>query len=175
MYYSDIIGLLRKSYPEKMPSIVLMGHSLGGAIAVNVAATAEADLPIIGLVVIDVVEGSAMESLASMQSFLRSRPKSFKSLKDAISWGYVESLAFHSIINMFIYLRILITWLFSVAIIFLNIVDIVNKIFDIYIFFIFKYLIKLLIHLYEKFKYLYIYMFNYIKFALKIKTIENLR
>ncbi|XP_060876278.1 protein phosphatase methylesterase 1 isoform X2 [Metopolophium dirhodum] len=86
-FTSDIISLLRKSYPDKMPSIVLMGHSLGGAIAVNIASTAESDLPIIGLVVIDVVEGSAMESLASMQSFLRSRPKSFKSLMDAISWG----------------------------------------------------------------------------------------
>lgn len=66
-----------------------MGHSLGGAIAVNIASLTESDLPIIGLVVIDVVEGSAMESLASMQSFLRSRPKSFKSLNDAIAWGYV--------------------------------------------------------------------------------------
>lgn len=89
LFFSDIICLLRQSYPDKMPSIILMGHSLGGAIAVNVASMAELDLPIIGLVVIDVVEGSAMESLASMQSFLRSRPKSFKSLKDAISWAYV--------------------------------------------------------------------------------------
>lgn len=94
MYCSDIISLLRKSYPDKMPSIVLMGHSLGGAIAVNIASTEESDLPIIGLVVIDVVEGSAMESLASMQSFLRSRPKSFKSLKDAISWGYVNNILY---------------------------------------------------------------------------------
>lgn len=86
-FTNDVISLLHKSYPDKMPSMVLMGHSLGGAIAVNIASIAEADLPIIGLVVIDVVEGSAMESLASMQSFLRSRPKSFKSLKDAISWG----------------------------------------------------------------------------------------
>lgn len=91
MYCSDVISLLRKSYPDKMPSMVLMGHSLGGAIAVNIASTAESDLPIIGLVVIDVVEGSAMESLTSMQSFLRSRPKSFKSLTDAISWGYVHN------------------------------------------------------------------------------------
>lgn len=90
MYCRDVINLLRVSYPDKMPSIVLMGHSLGGAIAVNIASTAEADLPIIGLVVIDVVEGSAMESLASMQSFLRSRPKYFKSLNDAISWGFVH-------------------------------------------------------------------------------------
>lgn len=90
MYCSDVIGILRKLYTDdKMPSIVLMGHSLGGAIAVNIAAEVELDLPIIGLVVIDVVEGSAMESLASMQSFLRSRPKSFKSITDAISWGYV--------------------------------------------------------------------------------------
>lgn len=89
MYCRDVISILRKLYPDKMPSIVLMGHSLGGAIAVNVASKAESELPIVGLVVIDVVEGSAMESLASMQSFLRSRPKSFKSLKDAISWGYV--------------------------------------------------------------------------------------
>lgn len=88
MLFSDVISLLQKSYPDKMPSLVLMGHSLGGAVAVNIASTVESDLPIIGLVVIDVVEGSAMESLASMQSFLRSRPKSFKSLKDAISWGY---------------------------------------------------------------------------------------
>lgn len=88
-----MISLLQKLYPNEMPSIVLMGHSLGGAVAVNVASTSEtADLPIIGLVVIDVVEGSAMESLASMQSFLRSRPKSFKSLKDAISWGYVYTI-----------------------------------------------------------------------------------
>lgn len=87
MCFSDVINLLRKSYPEKMPSVVLMGHSLGGAIAVNIASAVELELPIIGLVVIDVVEGSAMESLTSMQSFLRSRPKSFKSLKDAIAWG----------------------------------------------------------------------------------------
>lgn len=97
IYCSDVISLLRKSYPDKMPSMVLMGHSLGGAIAVNIASTAESDLPIIGLVVIDVVEGSAMESLTSMQSFLRSRPKSFKSLTDAISWGYVHNMYVHNI------------------------------------------------------------------------------
>ncbi|XP_050545243.1 protein phosphatase methylesterase 1 isoform X2 [Daktulosphaira vitifoliae] len=86
-FTNDVINILSQLYQDQMPSIVLMGHSLGGAIAVNVASMSESKLPIIGLVVIDVVEGSAMESLASMQSFLRSRPKSFKSIKDAISWG----------------------------------------------------------------------------------------
>ena len=35
---------------------------------------------LVGVCVIDVVEGTAMEALSSMQSFLRSRPKSFQSI-----------------------------------------------------------------------------------------------
>ena len=35
---------------------------------------------LVGICVIDVVEGTAMDALSSMQSFLRSRPKSFPSL-----------------------------------------------------------------------------------------------
>ena len=41
---------------------------------------------LIGLAVIDVVEGTALEAITSMQSFLRGRPKSFKSLEHAIEW-----------------------------------------------------------------------------------------
>ncbi|KAG7201662.1 hypothetical protein KM043_004392 [Ampulex compressa] len=63
--------------------IILVGHSMGGAVAVRAA-------PLItnlcGLGVIDVVEGTAMEALASMQSFLRSRPSSFSSISQAIEW-----------------------------------------------------------------------------------------
>lgn len=44
---------------------------------------------LIGCVVIDVVEGTAMESLTSMQSFLRSRPKTFRSISQAIEWRFV--------------------------------------------------------------------------------------
>ncbi|XP_024871305.1 protein phosphatase methylesterase 1 [Temnothorax curvispinosus] len=63
--------------------IILVGHSMGGAIAVRAA-------PLIpnlyGLGVIDVVEGTAMDALASMQSFLRSRPSSFSTIPQAIEW-----------------------------------------------------------------------------------------
>lgn len=63
--------------------IVLVGHSMGGAVAVKAASL----IPnLSGLVVIDVVEGTAMDALASMQSFLRSRPSSFHSLPQAIEW-----------------------------------------------------------------------------------------
>lgn len=63
---------------------------MGGAVAVHAAATEQ--LPTLaGLIVIDVVEGTAMEALASMQSFLRSRPKHFPSLEQAIEWRYCIS------------------------------------------------------------------------------------
>lgn len=65
--------------------------SMGGAIAVH---TAIRDMvpSLSGLVVIDVVEGTALEALSSMQSFLRGRPKIFKSLEHAIEWWYVKAL-----------------------------------------------------------------------------------
>ena len=43
-------------------------------------------LGLAGLVVIDVVEGTAMDALASMQSFLRGRPQFFNSLQNAIEF-----------------------------------------------------------------------------------------
>uniref|UniRef100_A0A8B9JU20 Protein phosphatase methylesterase 1 n=1 Tax=Astyanax mexicanus TaxID=7994 RepID=A0A8B9JU20_ASTMX len=42
---------------------------------------------LLGLCVIDVVEGTAMDALNSMQNFLRSRPKTFKSVESAIEWS----------------------------------------------------------------------------------------
>uniref|UniRef100_A0A4W4EEY0 Protein phosphatase methylesterase 1 n=1 Tax=Electrophorus electricus TaxID=8005 RepID=A0A4W4EEY0_ELEEL len=42
---------------------------------------------LLGLCVIDVVEGTAMDALNSMQNFLRSRPKTFKSVENAIEWS----------------------------------------------------------------------------------------
>ncbi|XP_064787050.1 protein phosphatase methylesterase 1-like [Oncorhynchus masou masou] len=59
---------------------------MGGAIAVHTASSML--LPTtVGLVVIDVVEGSAMEMLHSMQNFLKGRPRSFESIAHAIEWS----------------------------------------------------------------------------------------
>lgn len=69
---------------------MLVGHSMGGAICVHIAAQ-ELIPALIGCVVIDVVEGTAMDSLASMQSFLRSRPKTFRSITQAIEWRWVSA------------------------------------------------------------------------------------
>lgn len=66
--------------------IILVGHSMGGAVAVRAASL----IPnLYGLGVIDVVEGTAMDALASMQSFLRSRPSSFSTISQAIEWWLV--------------------------------------------------------------------------------------
>lgn len=59
---------------------------MGGAVAVEAA---EIIPNVVGLCVIDVVEGSALESLSAMQSILRGRPTSFQSLEHAIQWRYI--------------------------------------------------------------------------------------
>lgn len=83
----DVIAVLKALYPDdKCPNFVLIGHSMGGAICVHIAAKEQLHT-LLGVVVIDVVEGTAMEALASMQSFLRSRPTHFKSIQHAIEWS----------------------------------------------------------------------------------------
>ena len=58
--------------------------SLGGAVSAHIAANGL--LPTLCLCVIDVVEGSAMDALQSMQTYLSSRPRTFKSLEQGIQW-----------------------------------------------------------------------------------------
>ncbi|RMC01763.1 hypothetical protein DUI87_21781 [Hirundo rustica rustica] len=81
----DVGNVVEALYGDLPPPIMLIGHSMGGAIAVH---TAVANLvpSLLGLCMIDVVEGTAMDALNSMQNFLRSRPKTFKSLENAIEW-----------------------------------------------------------------------------------------
>ena len=73
--------------------IILVGHSMGGAVAVRAAPLI---VNLCGLGVIDVVEGTAIDALASMQSFLRSRPSSFSSISQAVEWC-VRSGQIHNI------------------------------------------------------------------------------
>ncbi|XP_065667486.1 protein phosphatase methylesterase 1 isoform X2 [Hydra vulgaris] len=80
----DVANVVMEFY-EELPPIILLGHSMGGAIAVHVAV--KELIPLVGLAVIDVVEGTALDALSSMQSFLRSRPQTFKSTDQAIEWS----------------------------------------------------------------------------------------
>ncbi|XP_034021048.1 protein phosphatase methylesterase 1-like isoform X2 [Thalassophryne amazonica] len=82
----DVAHVIQACCGETTPPIVLIGHGVGGAIAVH---TASNDLlpTIVGLVAIDMVEGNAIDALHSIQNVLKGRPKFFKSVEDAIEWS----------------------------------------------------------------------------------------
>ncbi|XP_048478207.1 protein phosphatase methylesterase 1 isoform X1 [Plutella xylostella] len=82
----DVEQVLHKLFNSEIPPIILVGHSMGGAVAVRAAHLPSLEHCIQGIAVIDVVEGTAMDALASMQSFLRGRPTHFKSIEHAIEW-----------------------------------------------------------------------------------------
>lgn len=93
-FIHDIDRVLLKLFSDdNIPEIILMGHSMGGAIAVHYSERCQQETiapRIVGLIVIDVVEGTAKDALSHMQQVLRSRPSGFKSIEFAIEW-YVRS------------------------------------------------------------------------------------
>ncbi|KAJ5688561.1 hypothetical protein N7462_002953 [Penicillium macrosclerotiorum] len=71
---------------DHLPDIVLVGHSLGGAVITDVANTGELGSKLLAYAVLDVVEGSAMDALQSMEKYLSTRPTRFPSLASGIEW-----------------------------------------------------------------------------------------
>ena len=74
-------------------NIIVLGHSLGGAVAVKTCSHLfktefNKDLydKIQGLIVVDVIEGSAMESLPFMRSIVEKRQNEFNSINEAITY-----------------------------------------------------------------------------------------
>jgi protein phosphatase methylesterase 1 len=91
----DVEQVVNALLGDNPPPIILIGHSMGGAFAIHLAA--ENILPsVIALIAIDVVEGTAVESLVHMQTFLRNRPQTFNSIEQAIEWhlrsGHIRNL-----------------------------------------------------------------------------------
>ncbi|XP_031248779.1 protein phosphatase methylesterase 1-like isoform X2 [Pistacia vera] len=83
---NDVLAVIKEMYGESPPAIVLVGHSMGGSVAVHVAAK-KTLRTLAGLVVVDVVEGTAMASLIHMQKILSSRVQHFSSIEKAIEWS----------------------------------------------------------------------------------------
>ncbi|KJH48124.1 hydrolase, alpha/beta domain protein [Dictyocaulus viviparus] len=84
----DIINIYNAVFGSKEgepPNVCLVGHSMGGALAIHAVALNE--IPnVMGLAVVDVVEGSAMDALSGMLVFLRGRPTTFDSEEKAVAW-----------------------------------------------------------------------------------------
>ncbi|CAN6650466.1 protein phosphatase methylesterase 1 [Trichomonascus vanleenenianus] len=80
-----------KGYLEKPPPLIIVGHSLGGSIVADAASRRV--LPrLIGVVVMDVVEGPTLESLAHMTKLLDSWPSSFPTIEESIEWHLSRSI-----------------------------------------------------------------------------------
>ncbi|KAH7069278.1 Alpha/Beta hydrolase protein [Paraphoma chrysanthemicola] len=86
----DLIDMLLLTQAKlgwsEIPAVILIGHSLGGAVVTHTANTSLLGPKLLGYAVLDVVEGSAMEALGHMQTYLASRPKTFASLPAAVEW-----------------------------------------------------------------------------------------
>lgn len=94
---SDLLAVIRLAqkamhWPE-VPPLVLVGHSLGGAVVTDLAFSSRLDTlnspkstPLLGFAVLDVVEGSAIDALQSMQTYLGTRPPGFPTLQAGIEW-----------------------------------------------------------------------------------------
>jgi pimeloyl-ACP methyl ester carboxylesterase len=83
---TDVVDLVNFVYSDQSVRIVLVGHSMGGAIAARAAYSSKI-INLVGVVVIDVVEGTAMAALSHMHTILQNRPDHFQSLEEAIEWS----------------------------------------------------------------------------------------
>jgi len=84
---NDLVDIVLALYPDQLPKeIILCGHSLGGAVVSHVAFNQHLK-NVLGVAVLDVVEGTAIESLASMRGYLATRPNEFRSFEDSIQWS----------------------------------------------------------------------------------------
>ncbi|KAF9048870.1 Alpha/Beta hydrolase protein [Panaeolus papilionaceus] len=69
------------------PSLLLIGHSMGGSVVVRACPLLlQKKYRIAGVSVLDVVEGSAIDALPHMHSLLNARPDGFDSVEEAIEW-----------------------------------------------------------------------------------------
>lgn len=91
----DLLSVIRGTQTQMawdtLPDLVLVGHSLGGAVITDVARGGELGTKVLAYAVLDVVEGSAIDALQSMDTYISTRPTRFPSLSSAIEWQYVSS------------------------------------------------------------------------------------
>ncbi|KAG5638531.1 hypothetical protein H0H81_012031 [Sphagnurus paluster] len=85
----DLVGVIQAVFPDpaSAPTLLLVGHSMGGSVVVRCCPILlQHHYRITGVAVLDVVEGSAIEALPHMHSLLNARPDGFNSPEEAIEW-----------------------------------------------------------------------------------------
>ncbi|CAJ2513399.1 Uu.00g015180.m01.CDS01 [Anthostomella pinea] len=83
---SAIVATEKEMKWAQLPSIILVGHSMGGAVVTELAKSGKLGNALLGYAVLDVVEGSAIDALQHMQTYLSTRPTGFPSVESGIEW-----------------------------------------------------------------------------------------
>ncbi|ESL06001.1 hypothetical protein TRSC58_06332 [Trypanosoma rangeli SC58] len=85
--FCAILRTVKSTLFPDTPRVYVVGHSLGGSVAVNALSKSKDLMNMVGgVVVLDVVEGTAKMSLRYMDKFLKSRPHQFSDVEEAQSW-----------------------------------------------------------------------------------------
>ncbi|KAI3634696.1 hypothetical protein MIR68_007077 [Amoeboaphelidium protococcarum] len=85
----DAIAIVSAVYsPEQMKQydVILVGHSMGAPVMVQVALQS-GWRNVIGIVMIDVVEGTALDAIRYMKSYIQTRPSKFHNINEAVEWS----------------------------------------------------------------------------------------
>ncbi|KAF8193448.1 Alpha/Beta hydrolase protein [Pholiota molesta] len=85
----DFCAVIEAVYPDpkSAPSLLLVGHSMGGSVITrSCPILQQKSYKIGGVAVLDVVEGSAVDALPFMNNLLNARPDGFDSMEEAIEW-----------------------------------------------------------------------------------------
>ena len=90
----QVLNHIHEKYPEE--NLILLGHSMGGSIATKTCCEIlkeeekykELYKKMQGLIVIDVVEGTAMDALPFMENIVNNRPDKFNSIQKGIEYMY---------------------------------------------------------------------------------------
>ena len=90
----EVLNHIHEKYPDE--NLILVGHSMGGSIATKTCCEIlkeeekykELYKKMQGLIVIDVVEGTAMDALPFMENIVNNRPERFNSIQKGIEYMY---------------------------------------------------------------------------------------
>jgi pimeloyl-ACP methyl ester carboxylesterase len=88
---SDTIAVIEAMVDKETP-LVIVGHSLGGAIAAKVSCKPEIRDRVLAVGMVDIVESAAMNSLDRMEEMIARRPVSFRTHDDAIHWAITTGM-----------------------------------------------------------------------------------
>ncbi|TFK45375.1 protein phosphatase methylesterase [Heliocybe sulcata] len=94
----DLTELVKTVFPDPKtaPALLLVGHSMGGAVVVHASPhLLSAGYTVLGVAVLDVVEGTALEALPYMPQILNARPEGFDSVEEAVGW-HIQANQIHN-------------------------------------------------------------------------------